>query len=85
MTYVILSIDDVFSNNITVVPQGVAVSEVRRELTFSKKTKIPILGMVENLSGFFYPRFKVSGSLMYRCSFVETSKRAEGMKGEGGG
>ncbi|KAJ7340184.1 Nucleotide-binding protein 2 [Desmophyllum pertusum] len=36
-------------------PQGVAVSDVRRELTFCQKTKIPILGVVENMSGFVCP------------------------------
>ncbi|CAH3014326.1 unnamed protein product [Porites evermanni] len=36
-------------------PQGVAVSDVRRELSFCKKTKIPVLGVVENMSGFVCP------------------------------
>lgn len=36
-------------------PQGVAVSDVRRELSFCQKTKIPILGVVENMSGFACP------------------------------
>ncbi|XP_078346703.1 cytosolic Fe-S cluster assembly factor NUBP2 homolog [Oculina patagonica] len=36
-------------------PQGVAVDDVRRELTFCQKTKIPILGVVENMSGFVCP------------------------------
>ena len=34
---------DGFFNDIPVVSQGVAVSDVRRELTFCKKTKIPSL------------------------------------------
>ena len=36
-------------------PQAVAVGDVRRELTFCKKTKIPVLGLVENMSGFVCP------------------------------
>ncbi|EDO38107.1 predicted protein [Nematostella vectensis] len=36
-------------------PQGVAISDVRREITFCKKTKIPVLGIVENMSGFVCP------------------------------
>lgn len=36
-------------------PQAVAVGDVRRELTFCKKTKIPVLGVVENMSGFVCP------------------------------
>ncbi|XP_064620947.1 cytosolic Fe-S cluster assembly factor NUBP2 homolog [Lineus longissimus] len=33
-------------------PQAVAVGDVRRELTFCKKTRIPVIGIVENMSGF---------------------------------
>lgn len=40
--------------------QGVAVSDVRRELSFCKKTKIPVLGVVENMSGFVCPHCSVS-------------------------
>ena len=36
-------------------PQALAVGDVRRELTFCKKTKIPVLGVVENMSGFVCP------------------------------
>ncbi|XP_060582996.1 cytosolic Fe-S cluster assembly factor NUBP2 homolog isoform X2 [Ruditapes philippinarum] len=36
-------------------PQGVAVGDVRRELTFCHKTGVPILGIVENMSGFACP------------------------------
>ena len=40
--------------------QGVSVSDVRRELSFCKKTKIPVLGVVENMSGFVCPHCSVS-------------------------
>ncbi|PIK54046.1 putative cytosolic Fe-S cluster assembly factor NUBP2-like [Apostichopus japonicus] len=36
-------------------PQAVAVGDVRRELTFCRKTKLPVLGVVENMSGFVCP------------------------------
>ncbi|GJQ73448.1 hypothetical protein Trydic_g13808 [Trypoxylus dichotomus] len=36
-------------------PQEVAVEDVRKEITFCKKTGIPIIGIVENLSGFVCP------------------------------
>ncbi|XP_078692350.1 cytosolic Fe-S cluster assembly factor NUBP2-like [Branchiostoma floridae x Branchiostoma belcheri] len=36
-------------------PQGVAVGDVRRELTFCRKTKLPVLGVIENMSGFVCP------------------------------
>ena len=35
-------------NNLSVFPQGVAVSDIRRELLFWKKIKIPILWVLEN-------------------------------------
>lgn len=36
-------------------PQAVAVGDVVRELTFCKKTHIPIIGLIENMSGFVCP------------------------------
>ena len=39
-------------------PQAVAVGDVRRELTFCRKAKLPILGIVENMSGFSCPNCK---------------------------
>ncbi|KAH0631869.1 hypothetical protein JD844_019757 [Phrynosoma platyrhinos] len=36
-------------------PQAVSVGDVRRELTFCKKTGLRILGIVENMSGFVCP------------------------------
>ena len=40
--------------------QAVAVGDVRRELTFCRKTGIPVLGVVENMSGFVCPNCAVS-------------------------
>ena len=39
--------------------QAVSVGDVRRELTFCKKTGIPVIGVVENMSGFVCPHCKV--------------------------
>jgi len=36
-------------------PQNVAVLDVKKELTFCRKMKIPILGVVENMSGYVCP------------------------------
>nr|CAB3264476.1 cytosolic Fe-S cluster assembly factor NUBP2 homolog [Phallusia mammillata] len=36
-------------------PQAVAVADVQRELTFCRKTGIPVLGIVENMSGYVCP------------------------------
>jgi len=40
---------------IVTTPQAVAVDDVIREITFCKKTGIPIVGIVENMSGFVCP------------------------------
>ena len=39
-------------------PQAVAVGDVRREVTFCKKAKLKILGIIENMSGFECPNCK---------------------------
>jgi Mrp family chromosome partitioning ATPase len=36
-------------------PQGLALADVRREATFCRKARLPILGVVENMSGFVCP------------------------------
>ncbi|CAB4019767.1 cytosolic Fe-S cluster assembly factor NUBP2 homolog isoform X1 [Paramuricea clavata] len=36
-------------------PQAVSVNDVRRELSFCRKTDLPVLGIVENMSGFICP------------------------------
>ncbi|XP_043280853.1 cytosolic Fe-S cluster assembly factor NUBP2 homolog [Venturia canescens] len=40
---------------IVTTPQAVAVDDVLREVTFCRKTGIPIIGIVENMSGFVCP------------------------------
>ena len=42
------------------VLKAVAVGDVVRELTFCKKTHIPIIGVIENMSGFLCPHCNVS-------------------------
>lgn len=36
-------------------PQGVAIGDVRREIGFCRKAEIPILGVIENMSGYVCP------------------------------
>ncbi|KAG9300687.1 hypothetical protein G9A89_023485 [Geosiphon pyriformis] len=36
-------------------PQAVALADVRKELNFCKKVKLPVLGVIENMSGFICP------------------------------
>lgn len=36
------------------------MGDVRRELTFCKKTHMPVIGIIENMSGFVCPHCTVS-------------------------
>lgn len=44
---------------IVTTPQEVALLDVRKEISFCRKVKIPIIGVVENMSGFVCPNCKV--------------------------
>lgn len=39
--------------------QEVSLLDVRKEINFCKKVKVPIIGVVENMSGFVCPKCKV--------------------------
>jgi len=55
-------------------PQEVALQDVRKEIDFCRKVGIPILGMVENMSGFVCPKCKGESDI-----FVPTTGGAEAM------
>lgn len=40
-------------------PQEVALEDVRKELTLCKKTGIPVIGIIENMSGYVCPNCTV--------------------------
>jgi Mrp family chromosome partitioning ATPase len=40
---------------VVTTPQEVAMADVRKELNFCKKTKLPVIGLVENMSGLRLP------------------------------
>jgi len=40
---------------IVTTPQSVSISDVRKEISFCRKIKLPILGLIENMSGFVCP------------------------------
>lgn len=40
---------------VVTTPQGVALSDVSKEITFCKSISMPVLGLVENMSGFRCP------------------------------
>ncbi|XP_074638959.1 cytosolic Fe-S cluster assembly factor NUBP1 homolog [Acropora palmata] len=43
---------------IITTPQEVSLLDVRKEINFCKKVKIPVIGVVENMSGFVCPKCK---------------------------
>lgn len=42
--------------------QEVSLQDVRKEIRFCQKVKVPIIGVVENMSGFVCPSCKVNDS-----------------------
>lgn len=44
-------------------PQEVALLDVRKEISFCKKLKIPIVGVIENMSGFVCPKCTVQSTI----------------------
>lgn len=47
---------------IVTTPQAIAVDDVQKEVTFCRKTGLPIIGIIENMSGYVCPTCKVSHS-----------------------
>ena len=62
---------------VVTTPQGVAISDVRKELSFCKKVKLPVLGVVENMSGFVCPHCT-------ECTNIFASGGGEAMANEYG-
>ncbi|XP_016047733.2 cytosolic Fe-S cluster assembly factor NUBP1 [Erinaceus europaeus] len=55
-------------------PQEVALQDVRREISFCRKVRLPILGVVENMTGFVCPKCKKESQI-----FPPTTGGAEAM------
>lgn len=49
-------------------PQEVSLLDVRKQITFCKKMKIPIVGIIENMSSFVCPKCKVQSSIFPNAS-----------------
>ncbi|QSH40991.1 Mrp/NBP35 family ATP-binding protein [Lentisphaerota bacterium ZTH] len=52
---VVQLIEDIDGGVMVTTPQEVAASDVRRSVTFCEKINLPVLGVVENMSGFRCP------------------------------
>jgi hypothetical protein len=55
---------------IVTTPQEISLMDVRKEVNFCKKVGIPILGVVENMSGFVCPKCTVSAPAVHTALFV---------------
>ncbi|KAI8093866.1 cytosolic Fe-S cluster assembly factor CFD1 [Halteromyces radiatus] len=58
---------------IVTTPQAVAVADVRKELSFCRKVKLPILGVVENMSGYICPHCAVSFFFFFKKKHIPFS------------
>lgn len=54
---------------IVTTPQGVALADVRKEIKFCQMVGIPIIGIIENMSGFACPHCAVrsAAALVVEC------------------
>ncbi|MBN1501368.1 MAG: P-loop NTPase [Spirochaetes bacterium] len=73
---VIQTIGDVTGSIIVSTPQDIAFLDARKTITFSKKLNVPIIGIIENMSGFICPKcgeridiFKNGGALKAKADF----------------
>ncbi|CAI2176183.1 15312_t:CDS:2 [Funneliformis geosporum] len=64
---------------IITTPQEVALQDVRKEIDFCRKVKIPIIGVVENMSGFVCPKCK-GESVIFSPTTGGAKKMAEDVK-----
>uniref|UniRef100_A0A671LBG8 Cytosolic Fe-S cluster assembly factor nubp2 n=1 Tax=Sinocyclocheilus anshuiensis TaxID=1608454 RepID=A0A671LBG8_9TELE len=55
-------------------PQAVSTGDVRREITFCKKTAVKILGIVENMSGFVCPHCSECSNVFSKGGGEELAK-----------
>jgi len=62
---------------VVTTPQELSLLDVRKEINFCKKVGIPIIGVVENMSGFVCPKCKTETKI-----FAPTTGGAEKMAGE---
>ena len=57
---------------IITTPQEVSLMDVRKEINFCRKVNLPVIGVVENMSGFVCPKCKVRTNAVLRGAFYRT-------------
>ncbi|XP_066239031.1 cytosolic Fe-S cluster assembly factor NUBP2 isoform X4 [Saccopteryx leptura] len=61
---------------VVTTPQAVSVGDVRRELTFCRKTGLRVIGIVENMSGFICPHCAECTNIFSRGGGEELARHA---------
>nr|XP_044603189.1 cytosolic Fe-S cluster assembly factor NUBP2 isoform X2 [Equus asinus] len=61
---------------VVTTPQAVSVGDVRRELTFCRKTGLRVVGLVENMSGFVCPHCAECTNVFSRGGGEELARHA---------
>lgn len=61
---------------VVTTPQAVSVGDVRRELTFCRKTGLRVIGIVENMSGFVCPHCTECTNVFSRGGGEELARHA---------
>uniref|UniRef100_A0A672FGF4 Nucleotide binding protein 2 n=1 Tax=Salarias fasciatus TaxID=181472 RepID=A0A672FGF4_SALFA len=59
-------------------PQAVSTGDVRREITFCKKTGVRILGIIENMSGFVCPHCSECSNIFSKGGGEDVSLQPQG-------
>lgn len=77
-----LTIVDTLSSQVTgailvTTPQAVAVGDVRRELTFCRKAGFPVVGVIENMSGYICPHCSECSLLFSRGGGEDLAKQED--------
>eukprot|EP00834_Sanchytrium_tribonematis_P004701 NODE_245_length_11874_cov_0.539546.p5 type:complete len:251 gc:universal NODE_245_length_11874_cov_0.539546:11697-10945(-) len=63
--------DSTLSSIIVTTPQKVAVNDVKKELMFCHRVGLPVLGVIENMSGYVCPHCDVCSHLFSKKKHVE--------------
>lgn len=68
-------IDDVDGAVVVTTPQEVALADVRKSINFCRKLKLPVLGVIENMSGFTCPECGKTTDIFKRGGAEEMCKQ----------
>lgn len=77
--------NDKLSSVLVTTPQAVSISDVAKELSFARKTSLPVLGLIENMSGYVCPHCAEVTSLFGKGGGEDFCRREEEKKANGEG